>query len=312
MIELNKRRIGVTGGGGFLGKAVIKKLLETGVNKNQILAPRSSEVDLLDYEKTLSFVEKVDILIHLAADVGGILYNKNYPGDLIANNLQMGINVMNASKEFGIEKVDNTGTTCMFPANAELPFKEEDIFSGYPAEVTAPYGISKIALFEISKAYKKQFGLNSINVIPVNLYGPGDHFEGENTHVVPALINRFFEAKKENNEFIEIWGTGVATREFLFVEDAAAGIIKALTHYNETDPVNLGTGIETSIKFLADSIKEAVGYKGEIKWDSTKPDGTLRRCVDVNKAKERFGFEATTSLLDGLNRTINWYRASIT
>ena len=307
---LKDKVIGVTGSGGFLGKQVIASLEKTGISKEQIIAPRSSEVDLTKIEQTREFISKLDVLIHLAADVGGILYNKKYPGDLIANNLQMGLNIMNASKEFGIEKVVNTGTTCMYPANAELPFKEQDIFEGYPAAVTAPYGISKIALFEISKAYKKQFDLNSINLIPVNLYGPGDHFEGENTHVVPALISRFIDAKNQDKEFIEIWGTGVATREFLYVEDAAMGIVNAMKMYNDTEPVNLGTGIETSIKNLAELIKEIIGYKGEINWDTSKPDGTLRRCVDVSRAKLRFGFIAKTSLQKGLERTIKWYTDS--
>lgn len=311
MLDLSGKIIGVTGGGGFLGKHVIKALIKNQIQEENILAPRSYEVDLTDFDQTLNFVKEVDVVIHLAADVGGILYNKKYPGDLLSKNLQMGLNIFNACNQSGILKLVNTGTTCMFPSMASLPFKEDDIFKGYPAEVTAPYGISKIVLFELSKAYKKQYDLNSINLIPVNLYGPGDHFEGENTHVVPALISRVIDAKKKSLESIDIWGTGIATREFLFAEDAANGIVKALLLYNDTDPVNLGTGVETSIKDLVIQIQQLVGYKGKIKWDSTKPDGTLRRCVDVVRAKERFGFSAETTLSDGLSETIKWYYDSL-
>lgn len=306
MLELSGKKIGVTGGGGFLGKHVIRELQKY-TDSIHILAPRSSEVDLTNVAQTNKFVEKCDLIIHLAADVGGILYNQKYPADLLSKNLQMGLNIINACKEYGIDKLVNTGTTCMFPANASLPFKEEDIFNGYPAEVTAPYGISKIVLFELSKAYKKQFGLNSINLIPVNLYGPEDHFIGESTHVVPALIRRIYAAKSQKIDKVDIWGTGVATREFLFAADAAEGIVKALLEYDSTEPVNLGTGIETSIKDLVLTIKNILAYNGEIFWDLTKPDGTLRRCVDVEKAKNEFGFSASTILSDGLEKTIEWY-----
>ena len=307
MLDLTNKKIGVTGGRGFLGSHLIEALQKYGVSKGDIISPSSKEVDLTDIEQTYNFIEQVDIVIHLAANVGGILYNKKFPGDLLSQNLQMALNVINACKDLKIEKLVNTGTTCMFPANATIPFKEEEIFYGYPADVTAPYGISKIVLFELSKAYKKQFDFNSINLIPVNLYGPKDHFQGENTHVVPALIDRFYKAKINGLETVEIWGTGIATREFLFAEDAAEGFIKALLHYEDTSPVNLGTGTETSIKSLVELIREIIGYDGEIIWDSSKPDGTLRRCVDVQKAEERFNFKAETSLKTGLEKTIDWY-----
>ena len=307
MISLSDKRIGVTGGNGFLGKHVISSLKRNGILEENIIAPVSQEVDLTNPIETDEFVEKCDIIIHLAAKVGGILFNKKYPANLLVDNLKMGINIYESCHKHSIKKLVNIGTTCMYPEHASLPFKEEDIWNGYPVSVTAPYGISKKVLFELSKTYSTQYGLNSINLIPVNLYGPEDHFDGENTHVVPALIKRIFESKTNNLPFLDVWGSGIATREFLYVEDAAEGIVKALSFYDDYVPINLGTGIETSIKNLVTLICDIQGYQGEIRWDTTKPDGTLRRCVDTEKAVDRFRFKADTSLKDGLEKTISWF-----
>lgn len=305
--DLLNKRIGITGASGFLGKAVMRKLNEYGVDRKNIYAPSSTEVNLKLSDDVEGFVKKCDLIIHLAANVGGILYNKKFPGDLLNDNLIMGTNLFEAIKNHPIEKMVNIGTTCMYPANAPIPFNEDHIWNGYPAEVTAPYGIAKKILFEQSKAFKKQYAIDSINLIPVNLYGPEDHFHGDNTHVVPALIKRIFEAKQQELQTVEVWGTGKATREFLYVNDAAEGIISALQSYNQTIPINLGTGEETSIKELVKLICDQVGFKGSIVWDSSKPDGTLRRCVDTSKAEKCFGFKAKTSLEVGLSQTIEWF-----
>ena len=301
------KRIVVTGGNGFLGKAVVNELLSKGVVRKDIVIPNIESDDLTIYENCLRITKGADIVIHLAAKVGGILYNKKYPGSMIRDNLLMGINLFEASRVNGVNKMINVGTTCGYPADAKVPFREEYLWQGYPAEVTAPYGLSKNMLFELGKGYLKEYGFKSVFLLPVNLYGPGDNFIAENAHVIPALIQRFIEAKQENKPQISVWGTGIATREFLYITDAAKGIVLATEKLENSEILNLGSGIETSIKKLVEIIKELTHYKGEIVWDSSKPDGTLRRLVDTSKAKDLIGFTAKIDLKVGFKKTIDWY-----
>jgi GDP-L-fucose synthase len=247
----------------------------------------------------------------MAADVGGIMYNKKYPAQLITNNIQMGVNVFKAAVQKKVQKVVNIGTTCMYPANANVPFVESDLFTGYPAADTAPYAMAKLFLFEMAKAYKLEYGLRTNNLIPVNLYGPRDHYDGVGVHVVPALIHRILAAHLDNSGKVEVWGDGSATREFLFVGDAAEGIVSAALRCECADPINIGTGIETSILELVELLIDIIGYKGKIVWDDSKPVGTLRRVVDVQKAESIFDFKASKPLRDGLEETVSWMLADM-
>ena len=267
----NKKRILVTGGAGFLGKAVVAGLLKREVLKENIIVPNYPEYDLRHFEHCSELTKNIDIVIHLAAKVGGILFNKKFPGSMMYDNIMMGFNLLEASRINNVKKVVLLGTTCSYPENAPVPFKEEDLWNGYPAEVTAPYGIAKKTLLELAKGYEKEYGLNSIFLLPVNLYGPNDNFCKDDAHVIPALIQRFIEAVKTNKEEVIVWGSGNATREFLFVEDAAEGILKAAEKLNEIIPVNLGTGIETSIREIVDIIADLTHFKGKIVWDYDKP-----------------------------------------
>jgi len=301
------KRIVVTGGNGFLGKAVVNKLLSKGVFRKDIIIPNIENDDLTIYENCLRITNGADIVIHLAAKVGGILYNKKYPGSMIRDNLLMGINLFEASRVNGVNKMINVGTTCGYPADAKVPFREEYLWQGYPAEVTAPYGLSKNMLFELGKGYLKEYDFKSVFLLPVNLYGPGDNFIAENAHVIPALIQRFIVSKKENKPQISVWGTGIATREFLYITDASKGVILAAEKLENSEILNLGSGIETSIKQIVKLIAELINYRGEIIWDSSKPDGTLRRSVDISKAKKLINFDANIGLREGLKNTIDWY-----
>lgn len=305
------KKILVTGGSGFLGKAVVKGLLKRNIKSENIIIPNYPEYDLRDFEQCKKLTQNVDIVIHLAAKVGGILFNKKFPGSMMYDNIMMGFYLLEASRINNVKKVVLLGTTCSYPENAPIPFKEEDLWNGYPAAVTAPYGIAKKTVHELAKAYKIEYGLNSIFLLPVNLYGPGDNFVKEDAHVIPALIQRFVDAVKEDKKEVVVWGTGNATREFLYVDDAAEGILMATEKYNEIDAVNLGTGIETPIKEIVNIISNITGFKGNIVWDVSKPDGTPRRCLDVSRAFNLFGFKATTNLKIGLEQTIKWYIASL-
>lgn len=302
-----EKKILVTGGNGFFGKAVVKKLQNSGVSQNDILIPLYPKDDLLNFDKCLTLTNDIDIVIHLAAKVGGILYNQKYPGSMIFENLQMGLNIMEASRLNRVKKVINIGTTCGYPEYTPVPFKESDLWNGYPAKDTAPYGLAKKMLLELGRAYFDEYGLISNYLLPVNLYGPEDHFEGENTHVIPALISRIVNAKKNNIQQFIAWGSGKATREFLYIDDAAEGILLAAEKYDKPDALNLGTGAETSIKDLVLLLSSIVGYKGEIIWDSTKPDGTPRRSLDMQKTQQAINFNANTDLESGLRKTIEWY-----
>ena len=301
------KKVLLTGGDGFLGKAVFQELIIHGVKSSKIIVPTLSEFDLRNFETCKYLTKNTDIVIHLAAKVGGILYNKKHPGSMMYDNLLMGLNIIESARINNVKKVVLLGTTCAYPENAPVPFQEEDLWNGYPAEVTAPYGIAKKTIHELAKGYKKEYGLNSIFLLPVNLYGPGDNFIKEDAHVIPALIQRFVKAVNLKLDEVVVWGSGNATREFLYVKDAAEGIILAAEKYDKIDPVNLGTGIETPIRDIVRIIAEITDYKGNILWDKLKPDGTPRRCMDISKAEKYFEFTARTNLIQGLKNTYNYY-----
>ncbi|MBT9150328.1 MAG: GDP-L-fucose synthase [candidate division WS2 bacterium] len=311
MVFWDNKKILVTGGAGFLGSFIVDKLKERGVKGENIRIPRSRDIDLRKWENCVEVVKDIDIVIHLAAKVGGIGYNQNYPATLFYDNAIMGIQMMETARQEGIEKFVAVGTICAYPKFTRVPFKEEDLWNGYPEETNAPYGLAKKIMLVQSQAYRHQYGLNSIYLLPINLYGPGDNFDPESSHVIPALIKRIFDAKELDMDYITAWGTGKATREFLYVEDAAEGIILATEKYNKPEPVNIGSGFEISIKDLVELIVQLVGFDGEIRWDRSKPDGQPRRCLDVGRAKEEFGFEAKVDFMEGLKNTIEWYATNV-
>ena len=299
------KRVVITGGNGFLGKHLVAQVEKKG--PKSIFVPKSSEYDLRKYEDCLKVAKKGDIIIHLAANVGGIGYNREFPADLFEDNILMGTFMMMAAREAKVEKYVALGTICAYPKFTPVPFKEENLWNGYPEETNAPYGLAKKMQLVQSEAYRQQYGFNSIFLLPVNLYGPGDNFDPKSSHVIPALIRKFVEATVKNENEVVVWGSGKASREFLYVDDAAEGIIKAAEKYNKSEPVNLGAGFEITIKDLANLLKKLTGYKGKILWDREKPDGQPRRMLDVTRAKREFGFTASTSFEDGLRKTIEWY-----
>jgi GDP-L-fucose synthase len=302
------KRVTVTGGAGFLGSFVVEKLKERGCT--HIFVPRSKDYDLIDNEavKRLYRDSKPDIVIHLAAVVGGIGANRENPGKFFYDNLMMSVQMMEQGRLAGLEKFVAIGTVCAYPKFTPVPFKEENLWNGYPEETNAPYGLAKKMLLVQSQAYRAQYGFNSIYLIPVNLYGPRDNFDLKTSHVIPALIRKCVDAVENQDDEIVVWGTGKPTREFLYVEDAAEGILLATEKYNKSDPVNLGSGFEISIKDLVDLIVRLTGFKGKIIWDTSKPDGQPRRCLDTSKAEKEFGFKAKTNFEEGLKKTIEWYK----
>jgi len=295
----------VTGGHGFLGTHLVNELKN--LSPKDILVPKSSENDLREYEECLKVSKNVDIVVHLAANVGGIGYNRDNPASLFDDNILMSVNMMRAARANGVKKYLALGTICAYPKFTPVPFKEKDLWMGYPEETNAPYGLAKKMQLVQAQAYRQQYGFNAIFLLPVNLYGPGDNFDQKSSHVIPALIKKFVEAKENNQKEVVVWGTGKPTREFLYVNDAAKGIILAVEKYNKSEPVNLGAGFEISIKDLAKLIKKLTDFKGNIVWDKTKPDGQPRRKLDVSKAEDEFGFTANTEFEVGLRETINWY-----
>ena len=301
------KRVVVTGGAGFLGSRVVAKLKERGCE--HIFVPRSRDYDLREKDAIVQMYQdsQPDIVIHLSAAVGGIGANQKYPGKFFYDNAIMGIQLIEQAQQFGVGKFVCIGTICAYPKFTPVPFNEDDLWNGYPAEVTAPYGLAKKMLLVQLQAYRQQYGFSGIYLLPVNLYGSGDNFDREFPHVVPAIIKKFVDAKNRRDQKIVAWGTGEATREFLYVEDAAEGIILATERYNKSAPVNLGTGKEIKVKDLVYLIKDLVGFQGGVEWDTSKPDGQPRRMLDTTRAKEEFGFEARIDLKTGLRETVRWY-----
>ena len=308
-MNLAGKTIAVPGGSGFLGSRVVERLNAAGAS---VFVPRSRDYDLTQDERVRAMYEdaRPDVVVHLAAKVGGIGANQRSPGSFFHDNLMMGTLLIDEARRSGLEKFVCIGTVCSYPKFATVPFREDDLWSGYPEETNAPYGIAKKALLVQLQAYRQEFGMSGIYLIPVNLYGPGDNFDLETSHVIPALTRKCVEAVERGDEAIEAWGSGRATREFLYVEDAAEAIVTATERYEGAEPVNLGTGREISIRDLAAMIAEIAGYSGEFRWDASRPDGQPRRGLDVSRARETFGWSATTPLEQGLRETIEWFRES--
>lgn len=314
MIDLKTKRIVVTGGAGFLGSYVVKKLKDKGCQN--IFVPRSKDYDLREKEAIIKLYEdtRPDILIHLAAVVGGIGANQRYPGKFFYDNAIMGIQLIEYARRFKVEKFVIAGTICAYPKYTPVPFREEDLWDGYPEETNAPYGLAKKMLLVQAQAYRQEYGFNAIYLLPVNLYGPGDNFDPESSHVIPALIKKVFDAMSYKpsamsyKPTVTVWGTGKASREFLYVEDAAEAIVLATEKYDRPEPVNIGAGFEITIKDLVKLIVKLTGFKGKIIWDTSKPDGQPRRMLDIKRAEKEFGFKAKVGLEEGLKRTIKWYR----
>jgi GDP-L-fucose synthase len=302
------RKVCVTGGAGFLGKVVVRKLQER--SAGEIFIPTLERYDLTQLESINQMLKdaKPNLIIHLAAQVGGIGANREHPAEFFYNNLMMGVQLLHRSWETEVDKFVAIGTICAYPKYTPVPFKEENLWDGYPEETNAPYGLAKKMLLVQSQSYRDQYGYNSIFLLPVNLYGPGDNFDPKSSHVIPALIKKCIEASENHQSHIEVWGDGSPTREFLYVEDAAEGILLAAENYNSSDPVNLGSGFEISIKDLVEMIARLTDFQGEIVWDTTKPNGQPRRGLDTSRAKQFFGFEAKMTFEEGLKNTIEWYR----
>jgi GDP-L-fucose synthase len=302
------KRVTVTGGAGFLGSQVVNQLKLAGCR--DIFVPRKQDYDLTEMGavKRLYADAKPNLVIHMAAQVGGIGANRENPGKYFYDNMMMGAQMIEVARHAGLEKFVQIGTVCAYPKFTPVPFKEEDLWNGYPEETNAPYGIAKKALLVQLQGYRQQYGLKGIFLLPTNLYGPGDNFNPASSHVIPALIKKCVDAVDTNATYIEVWGTGSASREFLYVEDAARGIVMAAEHYDGEEPVNLGNHQEIKIRELVPLIADLCGFKGEIRWDASKPDGQPRRCLDTTRARDLFGFTATTAFREGLQKTITWYR----
>jgi len=311
LIDLSTKKVLVTGGAGFVGTAVQERLRQRGCAPSSIVVPRKAEFDLVreaDVQR-LYDAHRPQVVIHLAAVVGGIGANRAHPGRFYYDNVIMGAMLMEHARRAGAEKFVAIGTICAYPKFTPVPFREEDLWSGYPEETNAPYGLAKKMLLVQSQAYRTEYGFNAVYLLPVNLYGPGDSFDPRNSHVIPALIRKFVEAQENHQPEVEVWGSGRATREFLYVEDAAEGIVAATERYDGPEPVNLGAGFEISIRDLAELIARITGFTGRLVWNSSLPDGQPRRCLDTRRAAEYFGFRASTPFEDGLRRTVDWYRS---
>ncbi len=307
-MDLSTKKILVTGGAGFLGKQVIAQLLSAGANADKISIPRSIDCDLRNLESCQKAAVNQDIIIHLAAHVGGIGLNREKPAELFYDNLMMGTQLIHSAYQAEVEKFVCVGTICAYPKFTPVPFAEDDIWNGYPEETNAPYGIAKKALLVQLQSYRQQYGFNGIYLLPVNLYGPEDNFNPNSSHVIPALIRKVYEAQVRGDKQLLVWGDGSPTREFLYSTDAARGIVMATQNYDGSEPVNLGTNHEISIKDLVELICELMGFTGELVWETDKPNGQPRRCLDTSRAKDAFGFVAQTEFRQGLKNTIDWYR----
>jgi GDP-L-fucose synthase len=307
-MDIKGKKVVVTGGAGFLGSHVVEELARQGAG--DIVVPRKKAYDLVEpgAAKRLLADSRPDLVIHLAARVGGIGANRENPGLFFYENLMMGVMLIEECRKAGVPKLVTIGTVCSYPKFTPVPFREDDIWNGYPEETNAPYGLAKKMLLVQQQSYRHQYGMSSIHLVPVNLYGPRDNFDPGSSHVVPALIKKCQEALDEGRGWIEVWGTGSASREFLYAEDAARGIVMGAARYDGPEPVNLGAGFEIRIRDLVETIAHEMGFGGEIRWDSTKPDGQPRRCLDVSRAERSFGFRAQVGFQEGLRRTIEWYR----
>lgn len=311
-MDLSQQRVVVTGGDGFLGRNVQAWLREGGVRPENLLVPTIDHYDLTreqDVERMYADMQPT-VVIHLAAQVGGIGANRENPGRFFYSNMAMGLHLIEHARRVGLRKFVQIGTICAYPKFTPVPFKESDLWNGYPEETNAPYGIAKKALLVMLQAYRQQYGLNGIFLLPVNLYGPGDNFDPSSSHVIPALIRKFCQAKQQGDKQVVVWGTGKASREFLYVEDCARGIMLATRDYDDPEPVNLGAGFEITIKDLTEKIRRLVGYEGELVWDTTKPDGQPRRSLDIARAKALFGFQAEMPFDEGLRQTIDWWMST--
>jgi GDP-L-fucose synthase len=311
-LSLENKSIVVTGGAGFLGRQVVAQLIEAGANPEMISIPRSRDCDLTQMSACEAAVKNQDLVIHLAAHVGGIGLNREKPAELFYDNLMMGTQLIHAAYQAGVEKFVCVGTICAYPKFTPVPFKEDDLWIGYPEETNAPYGIAKKALLVQLEAYRQQYDFNGIYLLPVNLYGPEDNFNPRSSHVIPALIRKVYEAQQRGDAEIPVWGDGSPSREFLYSTDAARGIVMATQRYNDADPVNLGTNNEIKIRDLIETICDLMEFKGKIVWETDQPNGQPRRCLDTQRAKDRFGFTAQVGFRDGLKQTIDWYRQHAT
>jgi GDP-L-fucose synthase len=308
-LDLRNLRLTITGGAGFLGSFVVDRLIAEGARSENLFIPRRAQYDLTREQDVVRLYDdaRPDVVLHLAAEVGGIGANRDNPGRFFFANMAMGLHLLEHARRRGLRKFVQVGTICAYPKFTPVPFKEEDLWNGYPEETNAPYGIAKKALLVMCQSYRQQYGLDAIYLLPVNLYGPRDNFDLHSSHVIPAMIRKFYEAREAAEPQVTLWGDGSPSREFLYVEDAAEGLVTALLRYDGPEPVNLGNGREVPIRDLANLIATLIGYKGRIVWDTTKPNGQPRRALDVSRAKRLFGFTARTSFEDGLKRTIDWY-----
>ncbi|HUX35685.1 MAG TPA: GDP-L-fucose synthase [Candidatus Paceibacterota bacterium] len=309
MFDLKQKHILVTGGSGFLGTQIVKKLISRGVLESDIIAPRKKDYDLRRREICDNLTKGIDVVIHAAGTVGGVAFNREHPAVAFYDNAVMSLNLIDSSYRAGVQKFVGIGTVCEYPKFSPIPFKEDDLWNGYPEETNAAYGLAKKMMLIQSQAYRAEYGFNAVHLLLTNLYGPGDNFDAKNSHALVALVRKTVEAATKGEKFIEVWGKGKATREFLYVEDAAEAIVLAAEKYNGANPVNIGSGEEISIKALAELIMKLINFQGEIKWDPSKPDGQPRRSLDVSRAQKEFGFKAKTPLDVGLRKTIEWWQS---